>query len=328
MGFRRRLFERSGLRGSLAARVRREDGGRIEAGVDLRVGFGRGAHRTSIVAGAATARAADRSDGTPYGGTGVGDADASYGVAGVEHRWRAEPDDGPWRLDGGAWASSGRNSPLAGFDVGVNHDRFEADVQSQWRDRPAAGADADTALRFATRVVLDDEGLAFAGPDTVHSGVIVDVTGEPAGAGYDIVADGVRVASGRIGTPEFVALPPFERYRIRLLARSLLASSLDQENLEVTLYPGAVARLSITARERRLVIASVVGGDGEPLGGATVERENGPLVLGEDSLLQVEAGGGEIMELRRTDGSACRVRVPTELGKDDVVVLIEPLVCR
>ena len=319
IGFRQRLLERAGLRSSLSARVRGARG-RIGVGLDLRVSFGRDAHRTALVVGGATERLDDRED----------DVDGSgpfETVAGVEHRWRGDP-SGDWAVDAGAWARAGRDSPAAGFDVGVHHDRFAADAQSQWHDRTGTGASTDTALRLATRVVLDAGGLAFAGPDSVHSGVIVDVRGEPAGTGYDIVANGVRVGAGRIGTPEFVALPPFRNYRIKLRSHSLLASTLDAEHLEITLYPGGVLRHTVLARERRLLIASLVDGRGELLGGAVVSHSDGPVVLGPEGLLQIETGSGETLEVRRANGRRCSVTIPAELGKRDVVVLAEPLVCR
>ena len=320
LGYRYRLFERVGLRGSLSARARHEDGAGVELGVDLRLGFGRGASVTSLVAGAAgPVRGAGRVPAR------AGGSDAS-GVLGVEHRVRGEPRPG-WRLAGGGWASAGTGASSLGLDAGVDHERFAADVQGRWSEREHGQSELDASLRASTRLVLDGGGLTVAGPDTVHSGLVVDVDGEPLGAGYDVLADGVRVATGVVGRPTFVPLPAFSRYRIRLAAHGLAASALDGQGLEVTLYPGGVARLSVHARARRLVIASVVDPDGALLGGAVVEHVDGPFALDDDALLQVEAGAGEILAMRSVTGSVCRVRLPDALGDEDVVVLAEPLVC-
>ena len=320
---RHRLFERAGLRSSLAARLRRENGV-VSASLDLRVTFGGRSRLTSILAGVS---------GTEQSRTSANgrDADTTQSIVGMETRWHEDSYD-EWQFEAGVWANAGSADSTVGVDAGVVHQNFSADIQSQWRDHEGAAVpgigNSDTAFRFSTQIVMDGSGMALAGNDSVRAGLVLDVEGEPEGAEYDILVNSARVGMGRVGTPAFVALPPFARYEVQLQPHSLLASTFEQESFDVTLYPGNILRMKTLARERHLLIATVVDTDGELLSNAVLQRDGGPLMVGSDGLLQLEMSSGEVFDVLEADGSSCVLTMPEQLAAEEVVVLDTSLVCQ
>ncbi len=320
---RHRLFERAGLRSSLAARLRRENGV-VSASLDLRVTFGGHSRLTSILAGVSDA-GQSRASGNGQ------DAEDTRSIIGMETRWHGDSRN-EWQFEAGVWANAGSADSTVGVDAGVVHQKFSADIQSQWRDHEGAAVQrigsSDTALRLSTQFVMDASGIALAGTESVRAGLVMDVEGEPAGAEYDILVNSARVGMGRVGTPVFVALPPFARYEVQLRPHSLLASTFERESFDVTLYPGNILRMKTLARERHLLIATVVDNQGELLFNAVLQRDGGPLMIGSDGLLQLETSGGEVFEVLKEDGSSCVLTMPEQFTAEEVVVLDTSLVCR
>lgn len=323
LGIRHRLFDRASLRSSLSARLRLERGV-FNASVDLRISFGNSSRLNSLLLGVATNNSSRNSSGGE-------NSESFQSIAGVESRWRGQP-DAEWQIDGGIWANGGSSSSTVGFDAGIGHQTFSADIQSQWREqdsiKPGHANNLDTALHLSTQLVLDDSGMAFAGNDAVRAGFIVDIEGEPAGAAYSILVNSAQVGTGRVGTPAFVSLPPFAHYEVQLQPHSLLASTFEQESFEVTLYPGNILRKNIVARQRFLLIATVVDTRDNLLSNAVLQRDGGPLLIGTDGLLQIETSKEQIFQALKADGTSCQLSVPSELGDDEVVVLDVPLVCQ
>lgn len=316
---RRRFFERSGLRSSLSFGLRSEHD-QLSASMDFRLNFAARSRTTSLLLGAAQADSSRQLAGSS-------DDENLHSVIGYETRWRTERNS-DWYFEGGLLATNALSSTSISLDAGLEHQRFSADIQSQRRKQDSIKAFSDTAVNLSTQLVIDRSGFAFAGNDAVRAGFIVDVEGEPVDAVYDIIVNSAKHGIGRVGTPAFIALPPFAQYEIELRPRSLLASTLEQERFEATLYPGNVLRLTTKARHRRLLIATVVDVGGELLSNAVVQRDQGPLLIGTNGLLQVETSQGEIFKVQLADESTCEILVPTALGDEEVVVLDAPLVCR
>lgn len=320
---RHRLFERAGLRSSLAARLRRENGA-ISASLDLRITFGDHSRLTSLLAGVSNSGQSRTSDNGQ-------DADATRSIVGMETRWHENSGD-EWQFEAGMWANASSADSTVGLDAGVAHQNFSADIQSQWRDHEGAAVpgtgNSDTALRLSTQLVMDGSGIALAGNESVRAGLVLDVEGEPADAEYDILVNSARVGVGRVGTPAFVALPPFARYEVQLRPHSLLASTFEQESFDVTLYPGNILRMKTLARERHLLIATVVDNEGELLSNAVLQRDSGPLMIGSDGLLQLETSGGEVFDVLEEDGSSCVLTMPEQFAAEEVVILDTSLVCQ
>lgn len=316
---RHRLSERSKLRSSISFGLRKERDS-VSASVDFRVSFANHSRTTSLLLGAEIADSSMRSQTTQHN-------EDINSVIGYETRWRSEQDR-QWQLEGGLLATGTRSSAAISLDAGIAHRTFHAAVQSQRRNQDTVDVVTDTAVNLSTQLVIDKKGITFAGRDAVRTGFIVDVGGEPANAVYDIVVNSARSGTGRVGTPSFVALPPFAHYQIQLQPRSLLASTFEQENFQATLYPGNILRLATKARHRRLLISTVVDKSGELLSNAVLQRDQGPLLIGTNGLLQVETSEGEKFKVERADGSACEIQVPAALGDEEVVVLSEPLMCR
>ncbi len=314
---RHRLYEKARMRSSLSARVRRE-AGEINASLDFRLTFGGSSRLTSVLAGVAGS-GLSRSSGSG--------SDAEQTVIGIDSRWQGDLRD-DWQYEGGVWGSAGSGGSTVGIDAGMHHRNFSSEFQSQWREYGRGVGNTDSAFRLSTQLVMDRGGIAFAGVDSARAGIVVAVSGEPAGAEYDIVVNSARVGTGRVGSPTFVGLPPFERYEVQLQPHALLASTIEQEGFEVTLYPGNIVRLSTEARERHLLIATVVDSRGELLGNAIVQRDEGPLMISSDGLLQLETSNGEAFDVVQEDGSACTLTMPQHMGKDEVVVLDASLVCQ
>jgi len=305
---RRSLYRSRDLRSSVSAGFRDANGVR-SGDVRLDVSFGRGGWSSGLALETEISR--------------DGDLDVGQ-IAQLGYAGRTDVFD--WRA--GARARRGGSSDSAGASVRVRHPLFRAGashdvlVASSGRQNSSSVATASTTIGF------DRRGLAVGGDEGSRSGVIVDVTGTPDGALFDIVVNNARTAVGEVGASRFVGLQPFESYAVKLVPRGVLSNGIGSRVYEFTLFPGNVQRIVVRAESRVLLIAALVDAEGEPLGSAVVEDGDDLFVTAADGLLQAELPVGRSFTVKPLRGGDCVITVPAVDPGVEVHVVEDPLLCR
>ena len=217
------------------------------------------------------------------------------------------------------------------FDVttGIENDLVSASLNGEWNLPETGVLQRSGTARLSTRIAVDRNGLAIGGGNSARSGIIIDVTGEPAGAEYDIVINGVKRGTGKVNKKRFIGLEPLREYSVELLPQATFASSMDNKTFEFTLYPGSVQRLQTSAQLRVLLIATIVDELGLVISDGYISNDdNNPLRVSPEGTLQIEATPGARLGIKRDAGAKCFVVVPEVTGKNLVSVPSEPLICR
>ncbi len=308
LNYRRPLFNKKSVRGYLDASIQKDD---IERQVllQLKVFFKRKQWLHALT-----------------GELNNGEVRGNRHRYGVETHWQSK-DLRAYQVDVGAYASRADDSNTTGIDLDVQHALFSAGLSSDWNQLSNGSYQQNKIASLSSHIGMDGRGFAIGGTDFAQAGVIVSVTGEPAGESFDILVNGAKTSVGRIGTSQFIGLQPFETYRIKMVPNTILSNGLGGDIYEFTLYPGNVQRIDIVTEQKVLLIANLIDESGLLLEEGVVEVQPNPQLLSVGGFLQAEVSPGKVLLVRRGDGSACEFVVPD--GENDAVLIMdEPLLCR
>ena len=304
LGLRRQLLLGGGMRGRFGAGLRAVDGERF-ASLTLDLYFDRGAWRSAV---GLDANVAD------------GEVDTGL-LASADRSTRSEYLD--W--GGGVSARSGTEDS-ASARLWIEHSLFRASASSQL-SRRSNGTSRSAIATFGTHIALDGDGAVLGDASAARAGVIVAVQGEPHGAPFDIFVNERLVGSGKIGTPRFLELRPFETYSLELAARGKLLLAFGEGLFDFVLYPGNVQRIAVVAAPKMLLIGSLVDERGESLAAAAIETGTNPQRSDGGGIVQVEVTPGRELAVETADGRRCTFLVPVPEEPTDLLVARDPLVC-
>lgn len=294
-------------RGFLSLRYQRDD---IEslAQLSLNLYFGKGAWRA---------------------GTGV----TLFNSGTKSSEWQTKASTG-WKSDNfngstlaaDAYVTKGNSTNTYGFNTELKHPWFRADASSDFTRYENSGQTRNSIASFSAYAGIDRYGASLGGSDFAQSGLIVDVSGEPAGESFDVLVNNARVATAKIGNPQFIGLQPFENYNVKLRPNTVMGNGIDKANHTLTLFPGNVGRISLLARRQVLLIAMVVDESGRAIKNALVKSSSNTLIIDDSGILQAEVHDNELLKVRRKDGAECVITVSIDTT-EEVDVPDMPVVC-
>ncbi|MFK7994155.1 MAG: TcfC E-set like domain-containing protein [Granulosicoccus sp.] len=229
-------------------------------------------------------------------------------------------------IKAGAYATNSNAATTYGFDTELRHAWFRANASSDVALYDGRGRTRNSIASFSAYAGVDRFGASLGGSDFAQSGLIVDVSGEPAGESFDVMVNSARVKTARIGSPQFIGLQPFKHYEVQLRPTTVMGNGLGKANHSLTLFPGNVGRISLQAKRQALLIAMVADESGNIISNAVVRTSSNTLVIDESGILQAEVHEGEQLTIRRKDGSECIVTVEMETS-EEVVVPDLPVIC-
>ena len=248
-------------------------------------------------------------------------------------QWQSSASTG-WRLNkpglgkvaANAYVTNASDLQTYGVSTELKHSWFRANASSDFSRFDNESTTRNSIASFSAHAGFDDDGGGLGGGDIAGAGLIVDVSGEPAGEPFDVLVNNVRVDEGRIGNPQFIGLQAFDQYNVKLRPHSVLSNGIGDTSHTLTLFPGNIGRLSVTARQQALLIAMVADETGNTIDNAVVTTSSNTLLIDDSGLLQAEVHQGEVLEVRKQDGSTCQITVDIAV-MEDVVVPDAPIVC-
>lgn len=306
---RRPLLIRRNLRGNVQAGIQRNDT-ENRFSLDLSFTFGHSPELSSTLSGS----------------TDQTSKDGSNQSLSLDTKWTARKADSK-RWQTGLQLSTSETGENASLDTSIDHRRFLASFDTQWSRQFDEDAVLSSVARFSTQLAIDSQGGTMGGSNRVRSGLILDVVGNPSQATYDIVINGAKQGIGKIGSTRLINLQPYREYTLQLLPRAMLASTLSQNTFIFTLYPGMLERVAVEARQRILLVGTLVDGDGQLIQNAYIDQQPSPLLITSGGFVQIEATPGERIRVNRPTEASCQFRVPEVSAGEEVLVAPEPLLC-
>lgn len=305
---RRPVFESFGVQGRLEARYQRDD---VEEQwlLQLQVALDRQNWHHEV--------------GTNYGVDADGEARYSTGLSATY----SSPDpaaDVYWKNT--LFTTATDEVTTVGGKLGVENRHFYGRASSEWTDRREGDNQLRSVAELGVQLGFDMRGPAAGGMPFTGAGAIIDVDGQPVGAGFDIYVNGQRVRAGRVGSRHFVSLKPFQDYSLKLVPTSFVDNGLDRREYQFTLYPGNVERINAHTVPKYELITTLVDLKGNHIADMQVEHDAGPTDVGADGVVQVSVSPGEVIKVRKSDNSECAVIAPYADGKDTYIPS-RPLVC-
>ncbi|MDO6460708.1 TcfC E-set like domain-containing protein [Granulosicoccaceae sp. 1_MG-2023] len=305
---RRPVFQSLGVKGQLEARYQRDD---VEEQwlLQLQVSLDRNQWHHEV--------------GTNYGVDADGEASYSTGLSATY----SSPDpaaDVYWKNT--LYTTATDDVTTVGGKVGVENRHFYGKASSEWTDQHDGDNQWRSVAELGVQLGFDTRGTAAGGMAFTGAGAIIDVDGQPRGAGFDIYVNGQRVRAGRVGSRHFVSLKPFQDYSLKLVPTSFVDKGLDRREYQFTLYPGNVERINAHTVPKYELITTLVDLKGNHIADVQVEHAAGPTEVGADGVVQVNVSPGEVIKVRKKDDSECAVIAPYAEGKETYIPA-RPLVC-
>lgn len=303
---RRPLFNRPELRGFLSAELQ-HDGEQTRAGLGINLSFSRDPLSSSAFAGV------EQTNGRTSSVLGANAAYQGTTARGLD-----------WET--GGYVTQRDEGGEFGVSAGLDHPWFSANLAADWTGTGSSRT-RNTVASLLAHVGIDSGGVALGGQEFAESGLIIDIDGDPDGDTFDIVVNNRNVARGSIGTPQFLALSPFEAYRVKLVPTSLLSNGIGESVYEFTLFPGGIQRINLTARREILLVASLVDDTGQLITDALVEIEGNPALVDSSGVFQAEVAPGERLTVALGGDQRCEFTVPDASQDDELLIPDDPLRC-
>lgn len=279
----------------------------------------------------------------------------SWVQAGVQMRWRGRDDygsvttraryaddedfQGTQFLASGRW-NSDTNIPRLGHSERAfyfNHDRQRSSVGAQFRphDLPQSNFelgvqrnDQRADLYYAmnnTFSVAHSKGRTTFGDGGASAGAVVIHVDGALAAKFAVLVNNRVVGHVWAGTPNVISLRPYETYDVRVQPVGDNIVGFDDSSRSVTLYPGNVEHFHFTAHEVTVLVGQLLHEDGTAVQRGRFLNVEGYGATDLQGWFQVEVGHDEPL-LVRTQSGHCRVKTPSYIASEDLVV-VDTLVC-
>ncbi len=302
------VFQSGGLKGTLESRYQRDD---VEEKMifKLQVSFERNQWVTK-----ADGYAGLDDNGEKNYNTGLGTTYKS-GDRAADSYW-----------ENSLFATDNQDLTTIGAKLGYENRHFYTTASTEWTDRDEGDNTQRSVAAFGAQIGLDSSGPVAGGMAYTGTGAIIDVKGEPGGAGFDIYANGKRVRSGRVGSSHFVSLKPFQTYSLKLVPKSLSFSGLDRRDYEFALYPGNVERVVTHTVPKYQLVTTLVDQQGNQIEDGIITYEEGPVDFGDGGVVTATVAPGEVLRVIMSVDSSCMVIAPNA-REHEILVSKRPLVC-
>lgn len=182
------------------------------------------------------------------------------------------------------------------------------------------------SLRSQFNLASDFQAVSLGGAEYSRSAVIIDLTGQPKGAKFEVYVDRQSAGYAQVGSKTVLPLPAYDTYDIRLESRSDAFLTFEESPRQVTLYPGNVNTMSWQVDRVLVLIGRALDLEGNPI--AHARFKNAGTFSGTDDRgwFQVETGKIDSLLLQKKDGSQCALSLDEYDDSEDVHVFND-LIC-
>lgn len=213
-------------------------------------------------------------------------------------------------------------SNLGARFVSERYTGSEFEVGLQRRD---SKAEMFYALNNTMTVVTSKERISLGSGRNEAGAIVIHVRGDVAGE-FDVYLDGRIVGRARANIPSVISVKPYDTYRIKVRPRGSNIVDFDENEKDVTVYPGNVDTLTFKAYEITVLVGQAVGPDGGILKKAKFKNAEGLAFTDTFGWFQIEVKTRDALHLELADGSACEITLP-ELYVEQNLAVLDTVVC-
>ena len=182
------------------------------------------------------------------------------------------------------------------------------------------------SVRSQFNLASDFQTVSVGGSRFSRSAVIVDLTGQPQGAKFEVFVDRQSAGFAEVGSKTVIPLPAYETYDIRLESRADTFLTFDENPREVTLYPGNVNSMAWQVDRVLIFIGRALDPNGQAIKFARIENAGSFAGTDDRGWFQVETGQVEALLLSKKDGSKCELSLG-EYDVDQDVHVLNDVIC-
>ncbi|WP_165767156.1 TcfC E-set like domain-containing protein [Parendozoicomonas haliclonae] len=144
------------------------------------------------------------------------------------------------------------------------------------------------AVGAVTNLSYKDGHIIFGGDFAANSMLVVQVNDAPKSSEFQVLVNDQVRGRARGGLASIIPLAPFQSYRIRLQAVGTGLFNYDDNEREVTLYPGNVVLQSFSAHPVKLVFGQLLDKSEQPWAGVSVCGGDNCVVTDDFGIYQLE----------------------------------------
>ena len=150
------------------------------------------------------------------------------------------------------------------------------------------------SLRSQFNLASDFRAVSLGGAEYSRSAVIINLTGQPKGAKFEIYVDRQSAGYAQVGSKTVLPLPAYDTYDIRLESRSEAFLTFEETPRQVTLYPGNVNTMTWHVDRVLVLIGRALDHEGNPIAYARFKNTGSFAGTDDRGWFQVETGKNRI----------------------------------
>lgn len=180
---------------------------------------------------------------------------------------------------------------------------------------------------FFSSIMANKDAFSFGGRNQAPAALVLDIGGDTRDAFFDVRVNDMNRGSARIGETTVIGLAPFFTYDVSLVPRGNSIVDFNNNVRRATLYPGNVVTLNWEVTRVLVAFGQIVDANGDPIANGLVEGVIGLATTDDFGFFQAELNSSTRSLNVRTRTTSCVAELP-DYGLDDLVVMLDTLVCR
>ena len=177
-------------------------------------------------------------------------------------------------------------------------------------------------------ITTASSSLAMSGGKTRLAGVMIDL-GQDDRPEVDIEIDDRSITPDIAAGKALLLLEPYHEYKVAIRPRGDHLMEVKTARNHVTLYPGNVTKLDWQATPIFVVVGQAMLPDKQSVGHSRITNLPEFSTTDESGWFQVELAAMQVLELKRSDGSKCRIDLPKRKpNPSEQVIVFDRLVCQ
>ena len=176
-------------------------------------------------------------------------------------------------------------------------------------------------------ITTASSSVAMSGGKSGLAGVMIDL-----GRGdqpVDIEIDDRSITPDTAAGKALLLLEPYREYKVAIRPRGDRLMQVKTDRSHVTLYPGNVAKLDWQAVPVFVVVGQAVLPDERSVGPSRITNLPEFSATDESGWFQVELASMQVLELKRGNGSKCRINLPERKpDPSEPVIVFDRLICQ
>lgn len=227
-----------------------------------------------------------------------------------------------------AFANFSKEQQTSRQGIGMNIDsRYGGLDLSLNQVDTASTQNLSKTLSARTTLLIDQDKYAIGGSEISQSALLINLTGEPNGAEFQVLINNIPRGLAKIGRPTVVNLRPFETYKVSVLSKDNAIINYDNTVKTVTLYPGNVVTLGWEAHTIDVIFGNIIDEDGIPIKNALIEGAAELAITDDTGFFQAEIKTGTQRLKVKTREMYCEVKIPRYMKSESQIYAIGTLVC-